>query len=311
MSENTIEPEIVDRPSGLELRRPGVPVDLNDLAARRSEGVQIIQSRQLILETLRKAAIRVTSPADWVLYKAPDEAGGQIVGYLQDCGCDRLRDLYGIEIFDVSPAQKLSADDPNVFHYLVTGSGRCKLTGQILEVVEGGRSSADDVCKGKSGIELELLVRKSARANLDGNITRELVGLKSVPIDELDQAWEGTKKKTEQCRRGRGFGTASERLGANKETAPDVDPPTCPACQPPNTVKLKYREAKGNRGAFYGCPNYQKHPQQQVILDAAKWVAEQQQKKPAAPASSQPQASTSKPPTGDEVFGRRQPGEEG
>ena len=303
----TLEPEIIERPNALELRRPDVPVDLNDLAALRAEGVQIIQSRQLILETLRKAAIRVTSPADWVLYKAPEEAGGQIVGYLQDCGCDRLRDLYGIEIFNVLPAEKFSADDPNVFHYLIKGSGRCKLTGQILEEVEGGRASDDDVCKGKKGIALELLVRKSARANLDGNITRELSGLKSVPIEELEQAWEGTKKKIEQCRKGRGFGTAAERLGANKETAPDVEPPTCPHCQPPNTVKLKYREGKGNRGAFYGCPNYEKHPQQKIIVDAAKWIAEQQQKKTAAPAAATGEINA------DQVFGRggREPGAEG
>jgi len=332
-----MEPEVMDddsddtrdddRPTALELRRPDVPATLNDLAARKGEAIEIIEARALVLKTLRLAAIRATSPEDWLLFKAPDEQGGQIVAYLQDCGADRVRDLYGIEIFDISKPEKVQGQDAGVFHYLISGSGRCKLTRQILENVEGGRSSTDDFCRGKTGVELELAVRKAARANLDGNITRELAGLKSVPFEELVEGWKGTTKNPERCRKGRGFGTASERLGARKETAPDVDPPTCPHCPPVNgaPVKLKYREAKGNRAAFFGCPNFEKHPQQRVIVDAAGWI--EQQKKSgaaatetspaAAPAkktdSAPPQKATGRPPSQEEIFGRstREPGEDG
>jgi hypothetical protein len=141
----------------------------------------------------------------------------------------------------------------------------------VLEEVEGGRSSTDDFCKGKDGLDLELAVRKAARANLDGNITRELAGMKSVPIADLEKAWEGTPKKVDECRRGRGFGTHNERLGARTEKAPDLDPPVCAVCNTPGV----YRAAKGDRKAFYGCPNYSKHADQKWIVDAAKWAAEQ------------------------------------
>jgi hypothetical protein len=160
--------------------------------------------------------------------------------------------------------------------YVIRGDGRSRLTLQTVSNVEGGRQSTDDFCKDKTGAALELTVRKATRANLDGGIVRELTGLAAVPIEDLASAWEGTAKKTEHCRRGRGFGTQDERLGATREGEPDVEPPTCPHCAPVNgqPVKLKYRPGKGDRVAFFGCPNWEKHPNAKVIVDAAKWVAE-------------------------------------
>jgi len=299
--------------TALQLRRPDIPVTLSELAALKGEAIEVIEARVLVLETLRKAAIRATSPEDWLLFKSPEEQGGQIVGYLQDCGADRVRDLYGIEVFGISKPEKIVGNDPAVFHYIVTGSGRCKLTRQVLEEVEGGRSSTDDFCKGKTGADLELAVRKAARANLDGGITRELAGMKSVPIADLEHAWVGTSKKIENCRRGRGFGTRDERLGGASAKAPDVEPPVCPHCG----SKGVYRPAKDNRGAFFGCPQYGKHPQQKFIVDADKWVAQHQMKAAgtAPPANGQAPAGKTTPPTADEVFGGqrrdREPGEEG
>jgi hypothetical protein len=293
----------------LALRKPATPVTLSELAALKGEAVEIIEARVLVLETLRKASIRATSPEDWLLFKSPDEQGGQIVGYLQDCGCDRVRDLYGIEIFEVSKPEKVVGNEPGVFHYLITGSGRCKLTRQVVEAMEGGRSSTDDVCRGKSGAELELLVRKAARANLDGNITRELSGMKSVPVDDLKRAWVGTPKLVENCRKGRGFGTRDERLGGTSGKAPDVAPPVCPHCKTPGA----YRAGKDGRGAFYGCPKYQSHADKKWTVDAVKWVAEQQ-KQQATPAEPTTTAAKVEPLHADDIFGRsggREPGMEG
>jgi hypothetical protein len=300
------DPIDAEEPSRTELalRRPDVPVTLGELAARKGEALEIIEARVQILTTLRKAAIRATSPPDWLLFKAPDEQGGQVVGYLQDCGADRVRDLWGIEVFGVSEPLKVTAMDPTIFHYLVRGSGRCKLTNQVLEEVEGGRSSTDDFCRDKKGLDLELAVRKAARANLDGNITRELAGMKSVPLDDIKAAWEGTPKRIEDCRRGRGFGTHNERLGARNEKAPDVDPPVCPHCG----TKGAYRPAKGTRDAFYGCPNYSKHADKKWIVDAAAWGRE------LVPTGkdSVPNGKATGPITAGEVFGSgREPGQEG
>jgi hypothetical protein len=319
--------------TALEMRRPDVPVNLDELAAQKAGAIEIIEARAQVLTTLRKAAISATSPEDWLLFKAPDEQGGQVVAYLQDCGADRVRDLYGIEVFNVGRPERVMTNDPLVFHYLIRGSGRCKLTRQVLVDVEGGRSSTDDFCKGKTGVDLELAVRKAARANLDGAITRELAGLKSVPLSELEEVWTNTRKKTANCRRGRGFGTRDERLGAAAVNAPDVDPPKCPHCGATGV----YRPAKGTRGAFYGCPQYGKHPDKKFIVDAGEWASKHPKAnglspanaagftgEPTGPASghtggdpfanTRPQGKVT-PPSADEVFGNknhtREPGEEG
>jgi hypothetical protein len=101
-------------------------------------------------------------------------------------------------------------------------------------------------------------------------------------VEEIAEAWGGTWKKVEQCRHGRGFGSRTERLGGNSERAPDVEPPVCPHCN----TKGAYRPAKGDRKAFYGCPNYTKHADKKWIVDAEKWAAEQQAKAAAGPTTS-------------------------
>jgi hypothetical protein len=296
----------------LTLRRPDIPVTLSQLAALKGDALEIIDARVQVIKTLRAASIRATSPEDWLLFKAPEEQGGQIVAYLQDCGADRVRDLWGIEVFDISRPEKIVGNDPAVFHYLIAGSGRCKLTRQVVEAMEGGRSSTDDFCKGKTGAELELLVRKAARANLDGNITRELAGMKSVPIDDLKDAWTGTKKIIEHCRKGRGFGTRDERVGGASAKAPDVEPPVCPHCKTAGV----YRPPKDGRGGFYGCPNYTTHANKRWTVDADKWVAEQKAKAPrdeppkdasqVRPEDGKaPGTPVSPPLSADDVFGKK------
>lgn len=308
------DPEVLDpeAPNAMALRSPSIPTTLAELAALKGQATEIIEARIRVLETARMAAIKATHPEDWLLFKAPDEQGGQVVGYLQDSGCERVRDIFGISVFNVSQPEKIPGAEPHIFHYLVSGDGSCTLTAQTIEHIEGGRSSTEDFCKDKTGAALELAVRKAARANLDGQVVRELAGLAGVPIAELQTAWTGTHKTTDRCRRGRGFGSRSERLGANSEKAPDVEPPVCPHCG----TKGAYRPGKGDRGAFYGCPNYQKHAEKKWIVDAAKWEAEQRAK-PAAttPAAADPKkAAAAKPPLhGDDIFGGagREPGSEG
>lgn len=317
--------EVIDAEPQHLIRSPQTPTTINELAALKGEALEVIEARVQVIETLRRASIRATSPADWLLFKSPEEQGGQIVGYLQDAGADRVRDLWGIEIFGISAPEKVTGNDPAVFHYIIRGSGRCKLTRQILEEVEGGRSSTDDFCRGKTGADLELSVRKAARANLDGGITRELAGMKSVPIAEIEAAWVGTPKKIGDCRRGRGFGTHEERLGARSEKVPDVEPPKCPHC---GSVGA-FRPAKGTRGAFYGCPKYTTHQDKPAwIVDAAKWAKEAADRAAAAPAAGEGPAGTStagrvsQELRADEVFGpgpgtsrrppaNREPGQEG
>lgn len=264
-------PEVIDAdvadeaPNTLPMRHPGTPVTLEQLAALKGEAVEIVEARVQVLQTLRRAAIRATSPEDWLLFKAPDDQGGQIVGYLQDCGCDRVRDLYGIEIADVTMPIKVPGNDAGEFHYLISGSGRCRLTRQVVESIEGGRSSTDDFCKYKRGAELEIAVRKAARANLDGNIVRELSGLASVPVDELREAWSGTRKDIANCRHGRGFGTQAERKGGNvrtQGTPTDVKPPICEKDGCGKDMRFVPGGVSKTSGksydAFWSCPEFKK-----------------------------------------------------
>lgn len=263
------EPEVVeaeeDREDTSRDNLPAlVPNSLAELAVLRGKGLEIIDARIEVLETLRRAAIRSTHPEDWTLFKTKDQLGGQVTAYLADSGCDRVRDLYGIEVFDVGQPQKILGSNPREFHYIVSGSGRCKITRQVVESIEGGRSSSDDFCKGKQGAELELAVRKAARANLDGGITRELAGLKSVPLQELEDAWKGTNKRASNCRKGRGFGSRAERQGARVDNgAPrDLETPRCEICTkltrfiPAGRTKPSADYPNGrDYDAFYSCPD--------------------------------------------------------
>lgn len=283
------EPEVLDRESAaLELRKPGIPTTIAELALRKGEAKEIIEARIQVLETARRASIRATHPEDWLLFKAPDEQGGQIVGYLQDSGCERVRDIFGISVLNVSAPEKIAGVDPNVFHYLVSGDGHCTLTAQSVESLEGGRSSTEDFCRGKEGAALELAVRKAARANLDGQIVRELAGLAQVPIAELEAAWTGTHKKVEQCRRGRGFGTKEERHGGDRADAPKLVPPNCPHCGTAGVYKTNAR------GGFYSCPRFKSHEDKRWFVDVKEWEKDPRSKPQAAaqPAAEPPHQQT-------------------
>jgi len=245
-----VEPDPAARE--LAIQHPSRDISLGELADR-PDALEVIQARVKILSTVRKAAIRATSPEDWLLFK---DRKGAVIGYLQDCGADRVRDLYGIEIFNISKPEKKRIEASEDFMYLITGCGRCSLTHQTLEAIEGGRSSRDDFVKDLDGVELELSVRKAARANLDGNITRELAGLKSVPLSELQDAWKGSSKDSQNCRLGRGFGSQAERRGADMQTGAGVtqsEAPKCPNCGGAmNFVKAK----EGKYEAFWSCAKY-------------------------------------------------------
>lgn len=298
-----LEPEITDAEGeefalARRLRHPAVPVTLEELAALKGEAIEILKARNEVLEVARLHAIRMTHPEDWVLNKTRD---GRVTGYLQDSGCERVRPILGIEIFDVGSPEKVVSLDGKSFAVVISGRGRSRLTRDEIEAVEGIRESTEDFCKDLTGIKQELRVRQAARANLDGRIVRELAGLGSMPLEELERAWKGTDKKTQFCRLGRGFGSQDERLGSFKADVPQVEPPQCPHCK----IPLVYRPAKGDRKAFYGCSQYQQHADRKVIVDAEQWVAEQQKKASAGGAKT---GTAAKPATGGAA---RDPGQEG
>lgn len=252
-------------PTTIALRSPSVPITIAELAALREEtAVSIITARNRTLQTMVAYAIGLTHPADWTAYKAPD---GAIRCYLGDDGCARVRPFFGISIFNVSAPMRIDEADGS-FMYFVTCDARCALTGQSVEQIEGGRSSTEKFCDGKTGAELHRLVRKAARANANGTATRELAGLESFPMDAIARHWHGTGKSVDDITKGRGFGTQAERFGGNPERgAPDVPPPTCGVCGAVG------RFISGARGGFYGCPDLNKHRDRKWTQDAKAWEA--------------------------------------
>jgi len=196
--------------------------ELSTLSSRQEGAMDIVKARIEILDTLRRAALSMTAPEDWVLFRARD---GRVVGYLSDAGCQRVRDLYGIEIYGVSDPVIEPGENPGEFYVMLSGSGRCRFTGQVVEGIWGGRGSDEEFNRGKSPIQKRLDTLKAARANLDGQITRELAGLNSVPLEEIEAAWEGTSKSSEHCRLGRGFGSRAEREAAPSQPAPAKSAP--------------------------------------------------------------------------------------
>jgi ribosomal protein L37AE/L43A len=225
---------------------PVSPVSLNQLAALSAgEGVEIMKARISILNQMRRASIMMTSPEDWLTFKRPD---GRETAYLSDSGCERIRDLWGIEITPTSDPTRLPLDSGN-FMYVIRGDGISHVTGKTVKDLEGGRGSDEKFCESKKGALLELAVRKAARANLDGGIVRELTGLSNVPREELEEVWRGTSKRYEHCSQGRGYGSRERRT---EQAGFTQDTPSCPICG--STMTLK----KGKTGQFWGCTTYPK-----------------------------------------------------
>lgn len=280
-----VTPEVVPTaiPGALVSQRP-TEGGIMDLIANEERAVELVKARAATVSHARRAAISVTTPEDWVFFRDYD---GRETGYLQDAGADRVRDIMGIEVFNIRTPQRIPEKpvEGEAFTYIVIGDGRCKLTGQIVEAMEGGRASTDDfIVKQKEesrpkGANLELLVRKSARANLDGNITRELAGLKTVPIQEVVDAWKDQPKKdVRKARVGRGYGTEKwpgsslrgsspaprndqrQQQGAPPaESLPDYTKDFAPTCEKHNVdmqlVPAGVSKKSGNAfSAFWTCP---------------------------------------------------------
>ena len=234
----TVEPEILGTDKSI-VRYQGATIEE---LAQSDQGKAFLERAIDIMKTLRAASIALTYPHDWVLFKAED----RITGYLQDVGCQRIRDMWGIEIFNISDWTRVEGEDKE-FSYTLTADGMCKRTGGVVEKITGTRYSYEDfiVKRRLNKLQIEAEVKKAARANLDGSIVRELAALKSVPAEELDQVWAaagmGGYKTTKLCPKGRGFGSQAERQGANIKQSDEIPAelqPMCQQCDPPYRMKF-------------------------------------------------------------------------
>jgi hypothetical protein len=252
----------------VELHKPSVPVTINELSALdKKRGMVIVEARTAILEKLREASIQLTMPNDWTLFRTTDDRGTTDTAFLADQGCDRIKKLWQIQIDNIRTYDRIDDNETGTYAYRLLGDGFCGATGERVYDVEGIRYSDERYAQEKpEGIQRQVAVRKAARANLDGGITRELTGLKSVPREELDRVWkkDDLGRRSSQCAKGRGFGSKDQRLGRGDEKTAEVDPADVPECGICG-VKLVFRP-KGNP-PFWGCPSYTKHPKDKVIVN--------------------------------------------
>jgi hypothetical protein len=248
-----IDPEIVES-TALSV----IPETINQLSVQGAEGQAVIKARRSILEEAIKSSIAITHPDDWVMFR--DTNTGRITCYLQDSGCKRIVGLWGIEIRNLRPFERIEEDGQ--FAYTITGDGYCALTNTWIREVEGVRRSNEDFVKNVNDPLLKnIRVRQAARANMDGNCIRRLTGLQTVPVQMLDEVWKGTTKSSSRCSKGRGFGTQDQRRGVqeNVQDRPDIPAPICDDCQ----VEMEYhaagksKDGKSTWEAFYRCPKYQ------------------------------------------------------
>lgn len=263
----------------LELRHPGVPATVDQIAALGADGIKIVKARHQVLDSLRAASILMTYPEDWLLFRGRD---GEIKCYLQDAGCDRIAPLWGIEVFDIQPPERLPGPGDQ-FCWIQIGSGRCAMTNQVVERMEGMRDSTDDIAKNYSGVKKEYIVRKSARANLDGSILRELSGFKTVPLAELvkvapDRDWEGRGSK------GKGFGSSGDRA-ADRQGEVDMSSPVPPCAKCGGPMWDNRRDKRSDKAPDFKCKKKGQDPN----CDGAQWL-------PKKPASAPPPSSAGAPP---------------
>jgi hypothetical protein len=239
--------------TAIQVRQPLVPIGLDDLSSLEEKGLMVIKTRIKILKQLREGSIAATHPEDWVKFK---DREGRVVCFLSDSGCKRIWQLWNIQIYDIGEPLRIEFHDQRQvdgrfhFMYKIKGSARCGITGGEILDVWGGRDSTEEFCREKTGAKLELDVQKAARANLDGTCLRKLVGLESVPEEELRRC----NLDTSRCRLGKGFGTRVERDLQIGPSVPMSELPSCPKCMGPMKLVQGGTSKQGKPyGPFLAC----------------------------------------------------------
>ena len=284
--EKVYEPEVMEE-TALDPRRPDVPVTVEEIAALgRDEAESVIAARVQIIKTLRAASIRQCHPSDWVLNKDRD---GRVRAYLEDGGCQRLMDLWGISVKNPTTPQRENSEDGQSYAYTVIADGYCNITRRTVERVEGTRYSTEKYAQEKpAGIQRETAVKKAARANLEGRIVRNLAGLNNVPLEELIQV-TGDKDFEKKATHGFGYGSSSERRGAEADdhgiAAADI--PICDACvalKPSKVTKMVFKKemGKAKKPGWY-CPNWKAHEDVKSLVDHEVLLEQLAAKQPREP----------------------------
>lgn len=200
-----------------------------EVMARMELGAELFDRRVDLIEKMYKAALRRTRPQDWVLSK---DAQGTETAMLTASGAPLIAELYGIEIYNIRPVstsgqfepKKEASSRPGIYTLRAWCSAFSRANGRRLELLEFARRS-DEQFTGRGVDEagaithsprevvaaLDADLRQSVMTGMVTKATKALAGMTRVPKADLDKAWDGTGKLSDQCRRGHGYGTGQER----------------------------------------------------------------------------------------------------
>jgi hypothetical protein len=156
-----------------------------------------IQAAAAMATALRRATIAQTLATDWVIHEANTPDGDKAeFAYLQDCGCQRVANLWGIE-FERTRLDDFQKEVLSSGHvvYSIMVTGRSTRTG--LERTEIGTRStsssffvrqwdkAQENDDESAMRQILLNVQKAALTNAHGRVTRAVTGMNRMPASEL------------------------------------------------------------------------------------------------------------------------------
>lgn len=203
---------------------------LIEALTRLENAAEVFKRRAELLEACHLAALKRTRPSDWVLTRDRQDAE---TAMLTVSGADLVAEVYGIVIRNIGPTNERGEFTPEktpvkgldgVYSLRAHCSAFSRVNGRAIELLEFTRRSDEDftgrsiASNGRLTTKptesvgaLESDLRGAVLTGMRTKVVRVLCGMTRVPVSELAKAWEGTEKKVEQCRRGHGYGTSSER----------------------------------------------------------------------------------------------------
>ena len=195
-----------------------------DRLATMEDAIEIIQRKEKIIQAVRQAALKLTSPRDWVQMLGKNMPVEEATCLLTSSGARKIGpQLYGIALVEpgpvdsqgvLAPIEQRGEDDEVSFTLFATAI--VGLTGETIPRLTASRSSSEKFI-GRGGLDTTsaLVARgdltEAVKTLLYTKAVRVGAGMGSVPVKELAAAWKGTDKKIDYIPKGSGFGSSSQR----------------------------------------------------------------------------------------------------
>lgn len=188
--------------------------------AMMEDALKIATRMAEVVAGVRRAAITMTDPVDWVLNK--DRQGNE-VAMLTASGAQKVASLYGISVKPIPPATDLTPERVSIngkLAFKLRFRAHSRFLGREIETEATRRE--DEEFTGREtdqagefsfqgGHTYEPDLSKAVRTLSLKTGVVELVGLKSVSRAELDDCWAAAGKSSKTCRFGHGYGTSNDR----------------------------------------------------------------------------------------------------